>query len=369
VTRGAIARWRWVHSWTSLICTLFLLMLCITGLPLIFIDEIDRTFAGHVDVPELAANTGPADLDKVARIARERVPGETILYIDWGLDEPLYGVNMAPAGDAQDRRQLVFDARTGDYLEDLKGSRQPVRVFLGFVNRLHIQLFAGRRGELFLGAMGVLFLAALVSGTVIYTPYMRKVAFGTVRGNPGHRRQRLDLHNLIGIATLGWLAVVGASGTMNTVGKPAYDLWRKSTVPALIAPYKDVPLAAPTVGIRQAVDSAHAALPGSRMVRVTPPSATDGSPWHYVVWTQGDRPFTRRLFRPVLVDAQTGGVTLSDPAPWYLTAIQGSRPLHFGDYGGLPLKILWAVLDVLAIVVLITGVQLWWSRRRAERTA
>ena len=36
-----IKAWSWVHKWTSLLCTLFLLMLCLTGMPLIFHDEID----------------------------------------------------------------------------------------------------------------------------------------------------------------------------------------------------------------------------------------------------------------------------------------------------------------------------------------
>ncbi len=33
--------WSSLHTWTSLISTAFLLMLCITGLPLIFHDELD----------------------------------------------------------------------------------------------------------------------------------------------------------------------------------------------------------------------------------------------------------------------------------------------------------------------------------------
>jgi hypothetical protein len=35
------------------------------------------------------------------------------------------------------------------------------------------------------------------------------------------------------------------------------------------------------------------------------------------------------------------------PMPWYAQALLVSQPLHFGDYGGLPLKLLWAVLDRL----------------------
>jgi uncharacterized iron-regulated membrane protein len=41
-----------------------------------------------------------------------------------------------------------------------------------------------------------------------------------------------------------------------------------------------------------------------------------------------------------------------------------SRPLHFGDYGGLPLKLLWMVLDLITIAVLVSGVQMWIARHR-----
>ena len=49
--------------------------------------------------------------------------------------------------------------------------------------------------------------------------------------------------------------------------------------------------------------------------------------------------------------------------PWYLRALEASRPLHFGDYGGMPLKILWALFDLVTIVVLASGLYLWQSRR------
>ena len=42
-------RWFKWHKWTSLICTLFLLLLCITGLPLIFHEEIDEYLTEHKD--------------------------------------------------------------------------------------------------------------------------------------------------------------------------------------------------------------------------------------------------------------------------------------------------------------------------------
>ena len=40
--RQTIRAWFLIHKWTSIVCTAFLLMLCVTGLPLIFHHEIDE---------------------------------------------------------------------------------------------------------------------------------------------------------------------------------------------------------------------------------------------------------------------------------------------------------------------------------------
>jgi uncharacterized iron-regulated membrane protein len=74
---------------------------------------------------------------------------------------------------------------------------------------------------------------------------------------------------------------------------------------------------------------------------------------------------TSRLFTPVLVDAETGQVAMAKPFPWYMRALEVSRPLHFGDYGGLPLKIIWALFDLLTILILVSGLYLWLSRKRS----
>ena len=50
--------------------------------------------------------------------------------------------------------------------------------------------------------------------------------------------------------------------------------------------------------------------------------------------------------------------------PFYLKALFLSQPLHFGDYGGMPLKIIWAVLDGFTIVVIGSGLYLYIARRR-----
>jgi uncharacterized iron-regulated membrane protein len=83
----------------------------------------------------------------------------------------------------------------------------------------------------------------------------------------------------------------------------------------------------------------------------------------------GDQALTARLYKPVLVDAQTAAITDRRKLPWYLTALLVSQPLHFGDYGGAGLKLLWALLDLATIVVLGSGLYLWLKRGRAAKAA
>jgi uncharacterized iron-regulated membrane protein len=82
---------------------------------------------------------------------------------------------------------------------------------------------------------------------------------------------------------------------------------------------------------------------------------------------KGNTPLTERLVKPVLIDAKTGALTDVRTMPWYVNAFFLSQPLHFGDYGGLPLKIIWAVFDLIMIVILISGLYLWFARYKATQ--
>jgi uncharacterized iron-regulated membrane protein len=94
--RISLHAWFLVHKWTSLVCTAFLLLICVTGLPLVFSDEIDAWLEPHA-----------------------------------------------------------------------------------------------------MGLMALLFVIALVSGAVLYTPFMRKLDFGTIRRDRSARLKWLDWHIVI----------------------------------------------------------------------------------------------------------------------------------------------------------------------------
>jgi len=64
MTRAALRRWFWVHKWSSLVCTLFLLVICVTGLPLVLRDELSDLLDNAERQPRQARLHQPADVSR-----------------------------------------------------------------------------------------------------------------------------------------------------------------------------------------------------------------------------------------------------------------------------------------------------------------
>lgn len=363
-----IKTWYWVHKWTSLVCTIFLLIICLTGLPLIFHHEIEHLFDEGKPTANLPANTPLANLDTIVAASKALYPNEYVDFIYIDDHEPQVYVGFVPEfGTGVEKGHAVrLDARTAEVLFDSPPYAEDRFSFMGIMYSLHVDFFAGLAGELFLGAMGLLFVVAIVSGVVLYGPFMKKLEFGTVRAERSSRLKWLDLHNLLGIVTLVWAFVVGLTGVINELSTPLFRLWQSTELPRILEPYKGRNIPTELTSVQGAADVATAALPGREIVSIAFPGNAYGSPHHYMIWLKGNTPLTSKLNTPVLVDGVTGELSAVAHMPWYLKALELSRPLHFGDYGGMPLKILWTVLDLITIIVLVSGLYLWIARRKAN---
>lgn len=379
MTRGAIRAWALVHKWTSLVATAFLLMLCVTGLPLIFHDEIDRLAEEQprFGMPGVGSSGTAEDLlpldDMLARALANR-PGEVPLYMAFDNDQPSMTITTGPRPDAPASEMTIqsFDRSTGALIaavneDNVSGVAAVMHVLL----TLHTDMFLGLPGMLFLGVMGVSFVAALVSGVVLYAPFMRKLDFGTLRVSRSARTKWLDYHNLLGIVALAWMLVVGVTGVINAFAVPIEAAWKANELAEMTREYAGrAPLDPARYGsLDKAMSAARAQLPGNNPQFVAFPGGTFSSNHHYAVFFQGATPLTERLLTPALVDAETGTFTAARAMPWYYQALSLSRPLHFGDYGGLPLKLLWAALTLFTIHVLATGLYLWLAKRKAPGPA
>lgn len=361
----SVRTWSWIHKWSSLVCTAFMLLLCLTGLPLIFHEEIEH-FSGVAQARQVPPGTAYASLDRIAQVAKERRPGEVIRYMFWEQEEhpDVTYVSMASAIDASpdENNAVIIDSHTAEVLDEPKTDEGFMYVML----KLHVDMFAGLPGMLFLGFMGLLMVVAMVSGVMLYYPFTRRLKFGALRTQRSARMRWLDLHNLLGIVTVVWLTVVGITGTINTLNRVVLGLWQMDQMAEMTKPFKGLPPVTNPTHLEASLRTARQAVPNMDVRLVAFPGTAFSSPHHYTFFMKGNTPVTSRLLKPALVDASNGRLTDARDMPWYVKTLFLSQPLHFGDYGGLGLKVIWAVLDVLAIIVLGSGLYLWLRRPRAK---
>ncbi len=359
--------WYLVHKWSSLACTLFMLVICVSGLPLIFHDDVVGWLDTRPPWPSVAPDTPAPPLDLLIARTRQDYPAHRIVEVEVAGDSPGVVMALAPGPGAPDGAssiRLEYDARTGLPRQAASDAGEGPGVrFMTLMTRLHIDLYARLPGQLYLGFMALLFAVAVISGIALYHPYMRKTPFGTVRGDRAPRLKWLDLHNLLGVVTLVWTLTMGITGAIHELAVPLFRHWLSTDVQAAAAALTPAPGGPRPASVQQAYAIAKAAAPGRVVESLRFPDASLGLPGHYLLWARGETPLAAHLFDGILVDACTGGLTAVLEMPWYLRVVQFSRPLHYGNTAGLPLKLIWAALDLAAIAILGSGLYLWRKRK------
>ncbi|MDR6623836.1 PepSY-associated TM helix domain-containing protein [Caulobacter segnis] len=347
--------WIWAHKWSSLICTAFLLVLCVTGLPLIFRGEIDHAL-GYGAGGQATARPAPlAAIEAAAQVAR---PLGKIHFLVWEPDKPgVITLSIAPPGAKSffENENVLVDAATAS--PPSGGDRaSPTQWLID----LHGTLLLGPMGPLVLGVPAVLFIVALVSGIVIYGPFARKAGFARVRVGRTKRTAWLDLHNMLGAVIMAWMLVVGATGLINTWGASIIQFWQMSELSTYAQ--RGSPPTGKTASIDAIVAAGRARFPDYQPYFVAYPGSLMAGERFHALYLRGPDGLKEHIFQPVLVDSVTARVIGAPRPPWYISALALSQPLHFGDYGGMLLKIMWALLDLATIAVLISGLKLTFSK-------
>src|SRR6185437_6828352 len=119
LTAESFRRWYLTHKWASLICTLFLLMLCLTGLPLIFRDELTFWVGDAIEPPEYVSTSAPVNLDALIQDAKARRPQDAVKFLTKDDDYPMWFVSLGDDPTARENSAIyMYDQRTGEFLKE-----------------------------------------------------------------------------------------------------------------------------------------------------------------------------------------------------------------------------------------------------------
>lgn len=404
------ALWTVVHRWVGLFLAAFLAMSGLTGAVLSWDHEIDEWLnADMLHTPGRGALKTPLELAQAVKAADPRV---AISYMTLGLREGEAAMFMvrplADAGTGQphalDYDTVFVDPVTGAITgqRDAQSLALSWRNLMPWLRHLHESLlsptFAGtdRWGYWFMGGLALLWLAdscwALVltlpvkkkSGAPVNKPagkswWSRWLPSWRIRWRAGAYKLNFDLHRAGGLWIWGVIVIVAfTSFSLNLYREVFYPLMSKvsTTTPGPYETLKPAPFGSyiePRIGFAEAITIAQ-----REAARLGIDQEAGG------IWYGGDFPFYNvSFFDPedeagamgmglsnVYVDSGAGQV-LGSHRPWHGTGadvfVQLQLPLHSGRILGTFGRVLMSFVGVMVAVLSVTGVVIWWRKRRARR--
>ena len=351
------------HSALGLAFAALIYIVCLSGTVCVFVHEFNRW--EQPDIP-LVANLTPEAVGNALRAGYAQAKADDAVH-----DMFLFGPERVSG------RFGVFyhkheNNREGHWLADETGRlvTPDAAPWSEFVGELHMQLHLPRTWGLYLvGLTGVALLSSLISGLLSH-PRIFKDAFA-LRWGGSRRLQEADLHNRLGVWGLPFHLVVTLTGALlglstliiSVLALAAYDGDREKAVAEIFGPRaSEDETAAPLPDIAGMIAAIKQTEPGSVFSSASIEHiATAGQLVRIGMHQPGRLSFNETYHfnaagEHIRADSQPSGA-----GKWILNAIQ---PLHFGWFGGLPVKLLYAVLGLALTIVTHSGVVIWLARRR-----
>lgn len=373
---AAKPRWRrvWlrVHRYLGLSLGLWLVLAGLTGASNVFYKELELGLDRRLQVAPLGRTPLPlaSVLDRL-HAAHPRRRGTWTLYPIQTPEQPLRAIYPKPeeSADAFFRPLIVFvDPYTGAILKQVYWAETPYT----WIYELHASLTFGKTGFKLVSTLGLIVVVSLSTGLYLWWPrgaFSRKLF--VFKPKPSGVRFNADLHRLVGFYGGTVLLLIALSGASFGYTKELTWLVRRfSEVADLPSPVHSVPRpGAVPLDADRAVAIALRRFPKGRISHVQTPDGAEGV---YVVRLRQPRE-THGLFYPstvVWIDPYGGEVLhVRDPRRFTAgeTLLDLMWPLHNGEVGGLPGRIVVCGTGLLPLVLYLTGFRHWRAKRRAAR--
>ena len=345
-----------LHTWCGVVSALFLIVCFLAGALTLFLDDLNRWAAPPPPsvMPAPDARQQAQLLDYMA--AHPEITTTFTLHLRTTADTP------APLSWERDGEQFWA---TRDANGQWRRFSAPLPALGEVLDDLHRTAgIPGAVGGYTMGVVAVLYALALISGTVLLLPRLKRQLFA-LRPEGGRRRAWLDLHNLLGLTALPFHLVIAITTAVFVFYAPLEQAMRA------LSPAADTDVAEaagqgellPPATLLARAQAFAPALQAERMVF----DALDDRAEALVVVLGGTATGGRRLY--VALNPYGGALRYRNSGgSFYHAASDAFAALHFGNYGGYPLRWLYFVLALAGAVLFYTGNLLWLGKRaRGER--
>ncbi|MDD6383461.1 PepSY-associated TM helix domain-containing protein [Mitsuokella jalaludinii] len=363
-----------LHRWTSVICTVFLLLLILTGLPLMFRQEIRSWNTINLPAPSapMAVNEIWSSLDEGLDALQHNYPDKELLSVTPDpSDGTLYfrvknkNERAARAHMRMGGEQIMYDVREHTLFDrTTRVYRYPaVEAFLHTMHNLHVSLGTGSTGRNILILMCFLSIVSLFSGLYLYFPMMKAFAFGTVR----RRTKRLwwsDWHKILSLVAAAWLFALCMSGIaidLYARGSMQYDKTAAAQAKAALVLQDSQAAISPMA----ALEKAQAFFPDRLVISMDMPNK-DLPAYTFSVADVPAQPTNFMLGEKAFLAKDGASSVAYYPAPAWMQFIPFWINLHIHSHDLMIEKILWVVLILISVGAVVTGIGVFISRQKAQ---
>ena len=347
--------WR-IHHWAGLYTGILIAVLSLTGALAVFIPEIDQ----FIQKQYYSVSSTPSDRLRIGKSiakARELYPGMSGLIID--LPEKPHqaaGLNFFVGGEkGLDLQRYYFFVDAGK--DEIVGTRNQQNSLANYMRQMHVRLYEGNWGRQLVGLGGIALFVLAVTGLLIYADFMKKQPYPKLRKGRGLRILLADWHKLLGITALAFNLVIAITGAWLGL-QPKLMNWFNIKVPNNYKPEKVIDS---NEDKKLNVQWEDVLLASKRefpdMIPAGIRASEDGSSTLTLYGSIAGKAYERNA--NVLVLSKTDLKTVwkydirQQPLSHKFYFVQ--EALHFGDFGGLGLKLLYAVLGLTSGFLSISG--------------
>jgi uncharacterized iron-regulated membrane protein len=345
-----------VHLWTGVGLGLYVLAISISGSVLVFQqDALDDTQTSSTSaMPRLS-------FGESVGLARQAHPGSKLLYLD-NRNRNANVVSVLLTGK-QGLQVVNVDRRSGRIVDDsVRQRRHPI---MSFLEGLHNELLSGSTGERVNAIGGGLLFLMSLTGIVLWWPGRRnwKRAL-TVLWRARWARVNFDIHLALGFWMLLLVAMWGVTGLY--FGFPFH--FRRAV--SLFTPIVAMPRVSdwkpgqPILPVDQFIDDAIRRFPGTELIFFT--YGIEEEHGSITVLLSRDRRIPLEVARDIVYfqpsTAEVLGTEESSNWTWGDKLLMWAYTVHFGDFGGLPTKLLWTLSGLIPAALTATGYLMWWNR-------
>lgn len=355
-----------LHNWIGLYAGVVIAILSLTGVVALFKIDIDKAL--NKELFKVKPQEKYAQFTPVIDSIRTAHGAENLLSI---------GVAKAP----EDSWSILFFLRNSTldvkqwqvfinpYTGEVIGERDIYKSAGFFIRNIHVRLYDSLIGRQIVGLAGIALLISSITGFWIYGGFMRRQLFGVIR-RKNLRIRMADYHKVIGVTTLLFnlmIAITGGWLGLQKYLEPPIAGERPGIYKVVDKPLSKEEDAQYEVDYNEVYNKSRTLFP-EFIPSIMRPS-TDGSRTVTVMGSAPRTAFERNAFNMTfdkqnLVELDRYDIrkaSLGDK----LFYIQES--MHFGDYGGLVVKIIYSFFGITSGFLALTGFIVYLKRTERGR--